>query len=340
MPPAPRYTSIVKHLVQCPPEIVHEIIGDLSIAKILDILSIHNNAYLDECVSSHLVLGAIFPAQVLAEAREYFTIYTRLAVMMQHKRIVNAEPSMRYLLAFDGVQFRSKNRDILQILREPVLKRMEAYHPFLPVLQHYSAQPIPDAATWKTLESAAKIGEVFRLLDETETKINAKKAEQLGRMASLVEKHPEKLQSRNDWSQEGRRNSQHLVTKLLVWKRDMVRRSTIAGSRIVALSAFAVPDLYVVPYIRFEQVQPKVRTKYTLFSARNERNPRGYNQPVFASSYVGYEKWADPVAACIPAPDRELDWLESFLHICDYMGSMQVEMISGQTVAAFWEIHT
>lgn len=88
-------------------------------------------------------------------------------------------------------------------------------------------------------------------------------------------------------------------------------------------------ELFYPRDVEVEQVQPKVRTKYTLFSARNERNPRGYNQPVFASSYVGYEKWADPVAACIPAPDRELDWLESFLHICDYMGSMQVEMKSG-----------
>ncbi|PPQ63634.1 hypothetical protein CVT24_004387 [Panaeolus cyanescens] len=393
-PPPPRYTAIVRHLIRCPPELVHEIIGDLSIAKILDILTIHNNAYLDQCVSSHLVLGDIFPTQVLAEAKEYFRIYTRLAAMTNRQRRMKPEPGMR-LLSFDGVQFRSQKRDILQILREPVLQRMEAYHPFIPVLQYYASKPIPDGSSWKTLDSAAQIAEVFKTLDEAEVKVRTKKAEQLERMVDLVKGHPGKLRTRNDWSQEIRKNSQHLAHTLMTWKKDMQRRSEIAPSRIIASSVFSATDLYLIPYDRFlrsfikvlknypssnlpgylkdrmqyegktaheypeemefvlegmefifprdveiNEQQPQARTRFTLFSTGKETISKGYSQPIFDSSYVCERDSRDPVVGFIPAADKELDWLESFLRICKYMSSMQLEMKPGQSVAEFWAIHT
>ncbi|TGO30658.1 hypothetical protein BPAE_0004g01170 [Botrytis paeoniae] len=77
--PWPRELPVVVRCLQkLPREIVHQVLSDLPVIKILSILS-WKLPYLDECVLSHMVYGRLFGSQgEISHALNYYTLYREI----------------------------------------------------------------------------------------------------------------------------------------------------------------------------------------------------------------------------------------------------------------------
>ena len=112
-----------------------------------------------------------------------------------------------------------------------------------------SLQPIPKRFCWPT-DAAAGLREIFEIIDAAEANLNDLKAEQLERMARLMEKYPGTLRQRGDWSQEPRKSEQHIITNLRRKSTEM-RRRQLLSRQFKSSSVFAFRQLYLVPYDRW-----------------------------------------------------------------------------------------
>ena len=240
-----RHAAIANQLAKMPPELVHKIINDLPIIKLLELVSTYNVPYIDQCITTHIHLGRVFSAEHLAEVKEYFTLYLRI-ITLDHPSMIPKIMQLNY----DAIAFLKLDPpvNIVAVLKANIIKNLETYQPFFPLLDRYSPQPIPRRIFWST-DTAAGLREIFEMIDAAEANINDLKAEQLERMARLMEKYPGTLRKREDWSQEPRKSEQHIITNLLRESTEM-RRRQLFSRQFKSNSVFAFRQLYLVPYDR------------------------------------------------------------------------------------------
>lgn len=168
-----------------PPELVHKIINDLPIIKLLELVSTYNVPYIDQCITTHIHLGKVFSAKYLADVKEYFTLYLRI-ITLDHPSVIPRIIQLNY----DAITFLKLNPpvNIVAVLKANIINNLEAYQPFSPLLDRYSSQPIPKRFCWP-MDAAAGLREIFEIIDAAKANLNDLKAEQLKRMARLMEVH-------------------------------------------------------------------------------------------------------------------------------------------------------
>uniref|UniRef100_A0A8H7XPB0 Uncharacterized protein n=1 Tax=Psilocybe cubensis TaxID=181762 RepID=A0A8H7XPB0_PSICU len=98
---------------------------------------------------------------------------------------------------------------------------------------------------------------------------------------------------------------------------------TFVYSRDVILESAEETLLFRVPYKK----QPWKSTASLILQPYFEK------EPMLQVNVYGLDR------SMLPASTRELDWLEAFLSICQYMVQMQEEWKPGQTVAEYWRTH-
>ena len=84
-----------------------------------------------------------------------------------------------------------------------------------------------------------------------------------------------------------------------------------------------------------EEWKPMPRTLHNKYSSLKATGMR--HQPSFWSHCAG--KDVEISRRIAPASQKELDWLEAFLSICNYMASMQEIWTRKETVAEYWQRH-
>ena len=240
-----RHAAIADQLAKMPPELVHKIINDLPIIKLLELVSTYDVPYIDQCITTHIHLGKIFSAKHLAEVKDCFTLYLRIITLGRPPII----PKIMQL-DYDAIAFLKliPPVNIVAVLKANIISNLQAYRQFFPLLDSYSPQPIPRRLYWPT-DTAAGLREIFELIDAAEGNINDLKAEQLERMARLMEKYPGTLRQRGDWSQEPRKSEQHIIANLRRESTEM-RGRQILSRQFKSNSVFAFRQLYLVPYDR------------------------------------------------------------------------------------------
>lgn len=90
-----------------------------------------------------------------------------------------------------------------------------------------------------------------------------------------------------------------------------------------------------------EEWKPMPRTLYNKYSSIEASIAGGTHQPSFWShkSCTGKVRDVEIPRRIAPASKKELDWLEAFLSICNYMASMQEIWTRRETVAEYWQRH-
>ncbi|RXW22740.1 hypothetical protein EST38_g3123 [Candolleomyces aberdarensis] len=258
-----RYHAVASRLPRLPRELVHEVLGDLSIQNILELLCNHNLPYLDECASSHFTIKKFLPPTDLPEVKEYFTLYLNIRQVDRsdpHPRIKQFEHDVHHFSSAAAANF-------IPTIKSAILQELKTYHPFLPVLGHFIDAPssedqgdlmamdtnpesppnpkFPDPVFWDT-KSAAGLRSIFELIDAAEVKLNTEKKAQLTRMADLLERYPNILRTCCEKNQE-LRNQKHRVDYLRLQAARIPTRQ-ILENQFVARIVFAQNQFYLVPY--------------------------------------------------------------------------------------------
>ncbi|KAF9533278.1 hypothetical protein CPB83DRAFT_846177 [Crepidotus variabilis] len=287
--PPPRYASIALQLPKLPPEVVHGILGDLSIQKLLQISCGFDVPYIDQCICSHFLLRAIFQASTFKDIKTSFNAYQRIRAMNPQDPHPNLSP-----LKFDAARFCELNKDWLKtIVNDTILAglfvEMKKYKPYLEVLRLYTSYPIPEPRLWSP--TSQEVVRMLEALDEAEVKLNGIKTQQLRNMAKLVQEYPGMLRTRDNRSQEPIRNEKHIVDTLLVTAKMMEQRHLISG-KLRGAAIFSSPFLFLCPSDRVLWLFLKTLQKYPsdLEEVDEPRNchsyPKGMEVVLRGFSYI------------------------------------------------------
>ncbi|KIK02765.1 hypothetical protein K443DRAFT_131735 [Laccaria amethystina LaAM-08-1] len=354
-----RYSSVAGRLPKLPRELVHKILDDISLVKVLELVSSHDIPYIDECVSTHFHLRQLLPPDVLPEAKSYFLLYNTLCERRRRQPLPNLPQ-----LAHDAqvlLQAKPSRRvDIIAIIKVEILKDLEAYAPFFP----YSV-------TW--------LWDLFNVIDASEKKLNAVKSDQLKRMAELMVEYPGMLRDYQDPSQEQRRNADHTIAKLLLLS-ERIKRPQMLSGKFVGRYIFIQHNFHLVPYDRYlgaflkvldrfpseddalteesiadqesKNIKDRNRTRiphkypktlFTKYSGKGVCSNKGFQQPRFClradKSHATPPLGAVGDRSLLPASEKEVQWLEAFLVVCKHMSEMEEEWKAGETVGEYWKTH-
>jgi hypothetical protein len=246
----PRFHAVASRLPRLPRELVHEVLNDLWIQKILEILCNHNSPYLDDCVSSHFKIGRVLPASDLAELKDLFSLYLRICALHRgnpHPRIPTLEKEVTFFLD----RIKSRPVDIKWEIRNAIVGELDKYDKFIPVLNSV----IPDKmlpwgnAAFRDV-SGSGLKEAFEAIDAAEVKLNTLKANQLRRLADLLERYPNYVRTCCEKNGEtGPQKQRHRVEYLRNQANGMLMRQILDG-RFTARAIFAQDQFYLIPYNR------------------------------------------------------------------------------------------
>ena len=242
------FSAAVKRLPSLPPEVVHKVLGDIQLVRIVHMVCAHDIPYLDGCVVSHGDIGKVLPAARLSEIKQFFTLY--LDIIKLHRSPALRRPHIAPLEC-DAQTFVGKGGTVdgvIYHITSAILIKLSQYDPFHEALQPHASGPIPSLYHVDTTD-VGSLRHLFEMLNGAEEAMNKKKSEQLKRVAQLMAKYPQTLKMAKDVSQEERCNEQHEIDHLLRLSKRMLQ-AQILDRKFVAVRFFAGHGLFVVPYDR------------------------------------------------------------------------------------------
>ncbi|KAL2075867.1 hypothetical protein VTL71DRAFT_810 [Oculimacula yallundae] len=341
VPPANvRRPAFINGLTLLPVELVHKVLDDLPLIQVLKIISCEN-AYINECVLSHIAYGKLFVSERLLKTGVPREIHTYSS--MGECRGGQLKRARFYMAA-------------------EIRKHVFLLNEITEALSCFASEPIPDdsssAITEVTETSLALWRARWTWLTTAKRALNQSKANHRLRAASLLSTHPGKLQLKKplDPSQgPARPNTAHIVNRL-----EQIAKKIVSHQRLYESSESAcryrLYGLILVPYDRFlriflegVRVHPletfaypadiKAKLQVVLdglaniypdnFSPRSIRAPEPRvdwttTPPTFAVVLMeGDGERGMPHRCAVKrtaAYDaRELDWLEAFLIVVSWM---------------------
>ncbi|KAG6910567.1 hypothetical protein DXG01_009517 [Tephrocybe rancida] len=263
-----RYHAVAQKLDILPPEVLHKVLDDLPLLKILEVISVHNVPYVDSCVLSHPNYGRIFRTpQSLFILKQYFTLYVELCQRQQGPRSSGNPEIAR--LARNATQLVKElgkapgySDKILAEVKVEVFALLETYKPYMQALAQYSPQSI--AGGMPDLSDPVALRHFWTHLDAAETSLNEAKSAQLLRIARLYAEYPGMLRHRLDDSQESRRLSDHHRIDALKISAQRMLKPQILRGKFVAKAIFSQQQFPVIPYDRHLKTFLKVIAKFPL----------------------------------------------------------------------------
>ncbi|KAA8911458.1 hypothetical protein FN846DRAFT_774049 [Sphaerosporella brunnea] len=336
--PYPRHHAVLKHLPTLPRELIHQVLDDLGVGTILELICSNDVPWLDNAVSSHLVLGKIFPADKLLVLKAWLKIYfemrgTRRGYEGLHSRFQHR--SISYSEILTDVQYR-------------VQLELKKYVPFIPDLEDYVPEPGQILEPVTASMAFPEVEKLWNTLDAAEAKLNATKAHQLQEIVRLSRIYPGWLRDSKDPTKEKHQNEEHRIKRYEAVAEKITKRQ-ILGKTWVGAYWFESGRCPVMPYdclLRLflktlERFPPAAEAAPVLMRtlyAENFGSNKGLKQPMFLTSdskRLPHEQRTLP----IPLDERELQWLDGFLRSCRFMAEWDEEWKKGLTVAEYWKVH-
>lgn len=204
------FPPILKRL---PTEIVHQIIEELPLRKILQIL-VHKDEFLDQCIISHLKLGKLFSDHAeIGKVLPLFIIYTEINRFLRNKAIPGVELPLQldHLLAHasNTAVFRNEAINLRTYLTAAINRLLPVGEREMNMLEPHADAPIycysPELVVrWDWVKTAKR-------------NLNRAKSHQLLLVADLMQKFPEKVMLKRplDPSQGSpRQNLKHIEDRL------------------------------------------------------------------------------------------------------------------------------
>ncbi|KAJ8066214.1 hypothetical protein OCU04_005299 [Sclerotinia nivalis] len=214
--PWPRELPVlVRNLQKLPLEIVHEIMNDLPVIKILSILS-WGLPYLDQCVITHITYGRVFRSQNdISHAIKHYTLYREICWF---HRWSSADASSVFAMS---CQMLIKNLLPLDLIISNMSRKIRAglyinAHDLDLLLEHRgSIRPrIEDTGIQSQGQplNLKKCWIYWNWIKETKLRLNKLKSQELRFAARLIEQYPRILKKPLDPSQGAPRpNTTHYV---------------------------------------------------------------------------------------------------------------------------------
>ncbi|KAF5871800.1 uncharacterized protein Bfra_008824 [Botrytis fragariae] len=208
---------VVRSLQKLPREIVHQVLSDLPVIKILSILS-WQLPYLDECVLSHIVYGRLFSSQgEISHASNHYRLYREMCWFRRWppadaESVFARSPQM---LLSNWVSFDlliSKMRRLIRVglyINEPDFDLLVKY-----------GRPFPCITGIELDENGSSLDlklpwDYWNWIKHAKMELNKRKSDQIRFSAHLMEKYPRVLKRPLDPSQGALRpNTTHTVVML------------------------------------------------------------------------------------------------------------------------------
>jgi len=250
--------AIIRSLISFPPDLIHQILNDLPIFKILG-LAAYDVRYINDCILSHIRLREFFPSQAhLSSVCSFFKLFTDIF----HGR-VPASLSTYLSQALQATIATSHRMDLtpeyltrqLRLSISHTLRQVGGHR--ISLLASFSPTPISPLTNWEN-PTLSSLQLYWTTLKHAQHVLNEIKSSQLRRLADLMTAHPHMLKMTMDPSQERRRNVAHLVGYLNQSAKNV--HVHVLDRRIVARSLFIRFPL--VPYDRYLRLFLKVIKRY------------------------------------------------------------------------------
>jgi hypothetical protein len=242
------FSAAVKRLPSLPPEVVHKVLSDLQLSRVLHIICAHDLPYLDFCVTSHLHIGKVLPQERLKDIKDFFTLY--LDILRMHRYPGLHHPHIP-ALECDAASFLNRGgrpHDVVLHIASAIFRKLTQYNTFYEALDLHTKESIPSFHL-VDIASVESLRHFFEAMSVAEAAMNKKKSDQLLRIVQLVKEYPMSLKALNDPSQEMRKNEQHLIDQLTTLSKSMLKPQVLDRS-FVGKRRFASHYLFLVPYDR------------------------------------------------------------------------------------------
>jgi hypothetical protein len=237
-----RVPSVVRQLVQLPRELIHQVIDDLPLFKILQI-ACFDIAYMDETILSHYHYQRLFPtAEDLAKTKAYFKLYLEISKCLQWPR---DDPSSPLSLNVASSAHLQRRESVCYHLHNRIYAALREVEPHIELLNQYSATPIP--LTWDS-SHVSMLKERWETISAAEAAINGAKARQLNLLADFKARYPDMLRWTYDVVVDRLKlNTEHIVSRFRVDARIVLQTRFLTKSLHVKY-AFRHDTLPLVPY--------------------------------------------------------------------------------------------
>ena len=241
-----RPPAYVRNLARCPREIVHQILSDLPIIKVLQILS-HKIQHLTDCVLTHIHYQRFF-RQPSDRSRivDHFILYRDVC------RFTNLPLSDKWSLMSKNYSMDSEPptlNDIYLCLLETITRILSISQLDQDLLQAHSYTPYPVFVSTNLQNLWAR----WNWIKDAKFEQNASKSRQLNMAADLIAKYPGKLILKKplDPSQDGPRlNAGHVANRLRGDAKRVLRNRNICN-RWHGNCYPGIDFIELVPYDRF-----------------------------------------------------------------------------------------
>ncbi|CZR60137.1 uncharacterized protein PAC_10033 [Phialocephala subalpina] len=345
-----RPPAFINGLTRLPRELVHRVLDDLPMIKILQIIS-HKIPYLDECIRSHMSYRRVFPSQrEIDRISDHFILHRDICrwksiSLTQGHVFMTSNPSSSRQLYIYGYMSSSQLACTREFMSDEIRKHVTLQDAEVEALAAFASQPLP------TLYSSLQELEIWRARWEwirgAKIKFNKAKAAQWFKAAELIESHPGKLMLKKplDPSQgPPRPNTAHIAAYLRRTANKILKHRQFGPYGDTC--RHKINGLVLVPYDRFlwtflDGVKkcPPETFKYPKDIAANlesvlasltnvDTRPTGIvnridwgpKKPVFL-----VKKHSEPGLHLCPLKSlssndpRELEWLAAFLKVVTWM---------------------
>ncbi|KAF4632656.1 hypothetical protein G7Y89_g5478 [Cudoniella acicularis] len=214
-----------RNLSRLPPETIHQIIDDLPIVNVLKILS-HNDAYLNDCILSHIGYQKILPSLVeAADMTEYFILHREICQFLNKALAGEQSPcGSSYMYQTYAKASRHSRDNLQENLRNGFKNQINATVGLNDVQKAILAPYGPQQYPIVLGDSYQNLVTLWKWTKSAILNINAVKAQQRNKIADLISKYPGKimLKKPQDPSQAGPRFNTEHISK---WFRDAAKRS-------------------------------------------------------------------------------------------------------------------
>ncbi|KAG6829281.1 hypothetical protein H0H92_005034 [Tricholoma furcatifolium] len=289
-----RYHAAAKKLVVLPPEVLHKVLDDLPLVKILEIFR---------------------TPESLSTLKQYFALYIELCQRKRgpasrHPEVIAFRQDAVCLVKQDEKSQDGLFNSLLVNIRAVVHLLLRPYEPYIPALAEYTpsiAGGMPD------ISDPFALKEYWTNLDAAELRLNKAKSLQLQRIAQLYKEYPGMLKRRLDTSQESRRLSdQHRIDALELSAKKILQPHILRGS-FLAKAIFAEQQFPITPYDRHLKTFLRILEKYpcgqdvpTSLPLLVRRRPvKQYSWPTDVASDI--KQVTDGMAYVYPKSSREGD---------------------------------
>ncbi|KAG6820758.1 hypothetical protein H0H93_012022 [Arthromyces matolae] len=252
MPPSQRYQAVARNLSSLPPEVLHNVLDDIPFLRILEIITLYDLPYIEQCVLSHVRYGQLFrTSESLSTLKQYLSLYVYISQRLRCTR----KP---ILLPGKGPDLFDK---ILATVQAAIFQFLKPFDLYTQALSQYCPSI---AAGMPDISDHAALHEYWKSLNVAEDCLNQIKASQLERLAQLYIQYPGMLKRRLDTSQESRRmTEQHQIEALRLHAAKMLK-AQILGNKFIAKTIFAELRFPVIPYDRHLKMFLRILHKFPL----------------------------------------------------------------------------